>query len=104
MKYLETVQPDDSKWEGDCFVFDQRVSVGHGLAEGDWDICYACREPINAEHKALEGFELGVSCPLCVETTTEAQKQGYRERHKQQQLARARDERHIGVNPRTRRQ
>ena len=102
LKYLETIESDASKWEGDCFVFDQRVSVGHGLVEGDWDICYACREPINAEHKASDGFELGVSCPLCVDTTTSEQKQGYRERHKQQQLARARDEQHIGANPRTR--
>lgn len=100
LRYLETVHESESKWTGDCFVFDQRVSVSHGLKEGDWDICFACREPIDEQHKSGPGFELGVSCPLCVNKTSDEQKAGYRERHKQQQLARARDEQHIGVNPR----
>ena len=73
LKYLENVDESDTKWEGDCFVLDQRVSVRHGLVEGDWDISAMCREPINDEHKASEHFELGVSCPLCFEETTEAQ-------------------------------
>jgi len=100
LKYLETIPDDQSKWEGECFVFDQRVSVQHGLKEGNWDLCYACREPIDDAHKVSADFELGVSCPLCIHKTTEDQKRGYRERQKQQRLARERNEVHIGANPR----
>ena len=102
LKYLEQVSEPDSKWDGECFVFDQRVSVKHGLIEGDWDLCYACREPINDGHKASDAFEPGVSCPLCIDQTSDEQKRGYRERQKQQQLAKARNQAHIGVDPRSR--
>jgi len=102
LKYLEQVSEPESKWDGECFVFDQRVSVKHGLIEGDWDLCYACREPINDGHKASDAFEPGVSCPLCIDKTSDEQKRGYRERQKQQQLAKARNQAHIGVDPRGR--
>jgi UPF0176 protein len=97
LKYLENVPKEKSKWNGECFVFDQRTSVKHGLVEGDWDICYACREPINDEHKSSEHYIKGESCPLCVDKTTEAQKRGFRERHNQVKYAVERDEQHIGV-------
>jgi UPF0176 protein len=99
LKYLEKVPETQSRWNGECFVFDQRVSVKHGLVEGDYDICYACREPIDDGHKAEPTFDPGVSCPLCVDKTTEEQKRGYRERQKQLQLARERAEQHIGTSP-----
>ena len=97
LKYLENVPEPESKWKGECFVFDQRTSVKHGLIEGDWDICYACREPINDEHKASEHYVKGESCPLCVHQTTDEQKRGFRERHNQVKFAIERDEQHIGV-------
>ena len=97
LKYLENVAEKDSKWTGECFVFDQRTSVKHGLIEGDWDICYACREPINQEHKASEYYVKGESCPLCYHKTTDEQKRGFRERHQQVKFAIERDEQHIGV-------
>jgi UPF0176 protein len=96
LRYLETVDEADSRWEGECFVFDDRVSIKHGLHQGDHDICHACREPINAAHKASPDFVLGVSCPLCVDRTTDEQKRGYAERQKQIQLAKDRDSSHIG--------
>tara|TARA_B100000530_G_scaffold333429_1_gene281419 strand:+ start:953 stop:1888 length:936 start_codon:yes stop_codon:yes gene_type:complete len=99
LKYLETIPENNSKWDGECFVFDQRVSVKHGLIQGDYDICYACREPIDDADKAHPAFVPGVSCPLCVDKTTEEQKQGYRERQKQLKLAKERDEIHIGGSP-----
>ena len=97
LKYLENVPETDSKWDGECFVFDQRTSVKHGLIEGDWDICYACREPINDEHKAHPAYVKGESCPLCIDKTTDEQKAGFRERHQQVKFAVERDEQHIGV-------
>ncbi len=97
LKYLENIAEKDSKWTGECFVFDQRTSVKHGLIEGDWDICYACREPINQEHKASEHYVKGESCPLCYHKTTDEQKRGFRERHQQVKFAIERDEQHIGV-------
>lgn len=103
LKYLENIPESESKWDGECFVFDQRTSVKHGLVEGDWDICYACREPINDEHKASEFYVKGESCPLCYHNTTDEQKRGFRERHQQVKFAIERDEQHIGV-PRTRHQ
>ena len=91
LKYLETVPETDSRWNGECFVFDQRVSVVHGLSQGQYDICYACREPIDDGHKASEQFVPGVSCPLCFDRTTDEQKRNYAERQKQMRLTRERE-------------
>ena len=96
LKYLETIPESESSWNGDCFVFDQRVSVKHGLVQGDYDICYACREPINDEDKALASYVKGVSCHRCVDQTTDEQKRNYAERQRQVMLADARDQSHIG--------
>jgi UPF0176 protein len=96
LKYLETVDESESTWEGECFVFDERVSIKHGLAIGDHDICHACREPIDENHKASSAFVLGISCPLCVDHTTAEQKRGYAERQRQIRLARAREVSHLG--------
>ncbi|WP_407672579.1 oxygen-dependent tRNA uridine(34) hydroxylase TrhO [Novosphingobium organovorum] len=101
LKYLETVKPEDSLWQGECFVFDSRVSVGHGLEQGDYSLCYACRVPLSAQDRASPFYEEGVMCPHCHAARSEEQRERYRERHRQQQLAHARGEEHIGVNPKS---
>jgi UPF0176 protein len=65
LKYLETIPAEESKWEGDCFVFDQRVAVGHGLEESTWVVCHGCREPLSAEDKERPEYEAGVCCHHC---------------------------------------
>ncbi len=96
LKYLETVDEESSRWDGDCFVFDERVSVKHGLVPGDYELCRACRLPLNASDKASEYFVEGVSCPHCHDQHTPEQKQRFQERQRQVELARSRDEKHIG--------
>jgi len=96
LKYLEEVPEDQSEWEGQCFVFDARVSVGHGLEEGAYELCYACRMPILPEDKARPEFELGVSCHQCAKTQSDQQRAAFRERQKQVALAEARGMKHLG--------
>jgi len=96
LKYLEEVPQDDSKWDGECFVFDARVSVGHGLKEGPHVLCHACRQPILPEDKSRPEYEDGVSCHQCVDQTSEDAKNRFRERQKQMQLAAKRGEQHMG--------
>jgi UPF0176 protein len=97
LKYLEVVPPEKSLWEGECFVFDERVSVGHGLIPGPHELCRACREPLPAGAKQSPLFELGVSCPRCHAHTTETQKNSARERQKQWEIAKERQINHIGT-------
>ena len=97
LKYLETVPPEHSRWQGQCFVFDERVSVGHGLVQGELELCRSCRNPLTDEAKASPQYERGASCPGCHGSTTEVQKAGYRQRQKQVDLAEARQQSHIGV-------
>jgi len=97
LKYLEEVPPEDSLWQGECFVFDQRVSVGHGLVPGGYALCHACRRPVSAEQQAAPEYEEGVSCPACFAERTEEQRAGYRERHRQEQLAARRGTAHVGA-------
>ncbi|MEO9779606.1 MAG: rhodanese-related sulfurtransferase [Sedimentitalea sp.] len=92
LKYLEEVPADDSAWNGDCFVFDNRVSVGHGLKEGPHELCHGCRRPILPEDMTRPEYEAGVSCHHCVNETSEADKGRFRERQKQMRLARERGE------------
>ncbi|MCC2096351.1 MAG: rhodanese-related sulfurtransferase [Hyphomicrobiales bacterium] len=99
LKYLETIPPEESAWKGECFVFDQRVSVRHGLEPGDYDMCHACRMPLTEEEKHSPHYEAGVSCPKCFGTHDEDQLGRFRERQKQIRLARERGEEHIGVGP-----
>ncbi len=96
LRYLEEMPPEDSTWQGECFVFDNRVSVGHGLVEGPHKLCHGCRRPILPEDVKRPEYEHGVSCHRCVDETTEQDKARFRERQKQIQLARARGEEHLG--------
>jgi UPF0176 protein len=96
LKYLETVPPEHSLWQGECFVFDERVSVGHGLRPGQHALCRACRQPLEAHASGSDLFEAGVSCPRCHASTSAAQKAAARERQRQWELAKARQQTHIG--------
>jgi UPF0176 protein len=96
LKYLEEVDEDQSLWEGECFVFDDRVAVKHNLEQGQYDQCHACRYPITDEDKQHPNYEKGVSCPRCHGSRSETQISRYRERERQIQLAKARGEEHIG--------
>ena len=100
LKYLEEMPKEDSLWEGECFVFDERVTVDHDLNPGEFDQCHACRRPISDEDKRNEQFQLGVSCPKCYDESSPEQKQRFAERQKQIELARARGRQHRGQNPR----
>lgn len=96
LKYLEDVPASESTWDGECFVFDSRVSVGHGLAEGPHMLCFACRRPIMPEDTKRADFEAGVSCYHCKNETSDDDKTRFRERQKQIALSSARGEQHIG--------
>jgi UPF0176 protein len=96
LKYLEEVPAEDSLWEGECFVFDERVSVTHGLAAGSYDLCRACRMPVAQGDKTSPRYEEGVSCPACFDSRVDDQRKRYAERHRQSQLAKQRGEKHVG--------
>ena len=96
LKYLEEVPEDQSMWQGECFVFDQRVSVGHGLTVGQYDLCHACRRPIAHDEKSHPAFESGVSCHQCIDEISNQDRERFRERQRQIELARARGESHLG--------
>jgi UPF0176 protein len=96
LKYLETVPQSESSWQGECFVFDERVAVDHQLNKGQYDQCNACRMPITDEDKASEHYVHGVSCHHCYGKTSTEQRERFAERQKQIDLAKARGERHIG--------
>ncbi|MCC5451735.1 rhodanese-related sulfurtransferase [Rheinheimera sp. UJ51] len=95
LKYLEEMPEQQSKWQGECFVFDQRVAVKHGLAQGSYDQCYACRMPLSAVEMASEHYAKGLSCPHCYQKTTDEQKAAFAERQRQVELAKLRGEKHI---------
>ncbi|MCI5095096.1 MAG: rhodanese-related sulfurtransferase [Rhodobacteraceae bacterium] len=95
LRYLEETPRDQSTWQGECFVFDNRVSVGHGLQEGPHILCHGCRRPILPEDSTRPEYEEGVSCHLCVEETSDADKARFRERQKQIRLARERGAEHL---------
>ncbi len=96
LKYLEEVPQEDSLWQGQCFVFDERVSVGHGLVPGPHQFCRACRRPLLPQDRADPLYEEGVSCAQCRGETTDADRARYRERQKQMKLAEARGTQHLG--------
>jgi len=97
LKYLEEVPKEQSLWVGECFVFDERVSVDHDLKPGNYEMCRACRQPLSAKDTASEQFEAGISCPHCYGKKTEAQIRSSVERQRQVKLAQARGQSHIGA-------
>lgn len=96
LKYLEHIPEAQSKWNGQCFVFDQRVSVGHGLCQGDYDMCHACRMPITQEEQRHEHYAAGVSCPKCFGQHSPRQLKRFSDRQKQMELAKQRGRVHMG--------
>ena len=96
LKYLEEIKEDESLWQGECFVFDDRVAVKHNLEQGQYDQCHACRYPITNEDKQHKHYEKGVSCPRCFGSKSDNQLGRYRERQHQIELSDERGEKHIG--------
>ncbi len=96
LRYLEQVDATDTRFEGECFVFDQRVAVGHDLAIGTHSLCHGCRMPVSAEDRGSPLYQEGVSCPACHATRDDSQRAGYAERHRQARLAEARGDTHVG--------
>ena len=96
LNYLETVPVDESMWQGDCFVFDNRVTIDHDLAEGRYELCPACRMPLSEEDRQSPKFEKNVSCPKCFDRLTPERRASLEERGRQIELAAARGEKHIG--------
>jgi UPF0176 protein len=96
LKYLEEVAEGDSLWQGQCFVFDDRVSVGHGLQPGGLTACGACRRPVAETDKEHSDYEAGVCCPACVNEYSQSDRARFRERQHQLSLAASRGTRHMG--------
>lgn len=99
LKYLEEVDEASSLWQGECFVFDNRVSVKQGLEPGQYALCHGCRRPITDQDKLSDKFEEGVSCPACHDSLSDEQRQRFRDRQKQVELARQRNVPHVGAPP-----
>ncbi|NNC59643.1 MAG: rhodanese-related sulfurtransferase, partial [Erythrobacter sp.] len=97
LKYLEDVPADETLWDGECFVFDERVTVTHRLEPGTHALCRACRRPVSVEDQASTDYVEGVSCPACINERDEAQRARYRERQRQEELARKRGSTHVGT-------
>ncbi|GHD28158.1 rhodanese-related sulfurtransferase [Parahalioglobus pacificus] len=104
LKYLEEVPEAESTWEGECFVFDNRVAVNQQLEKGQYDQCYGCRHPITEDDKRSPHYVKGVCCPRCFDSLSEDQMARFSERQKQIELAKQRGEVHVGAPPPARQQ
>ena len=100
LNYLQNTPESESLWEGDCFVFDHRVSVRHGLEQGEHEVCFGCRWPLTRADLSSPQYEPGVSCPRCADALTPERRARLLERHRQVSLARRRGAQHIGPQPR----
>jgi UPF0176 protein len=96
LKYLEVMPQETSTWQGQCFVFDERVTVGHGLQRGTHILCRACRLPLSRDDVASPSYEAGASCAACLPQRTDTQRASYRERNRQEALAVEKGRSHIG--------
>lgn len=96
LRYLEEIPEERSSWQGECYVFDQRVSVNHQLEPGSYSLCHACGLPVSPEQRLQPSYREGISCPHCIERFTETDRQRFAERQRQMQLARERGQRHLG--------
>ncbi len=99
LKYLETIPEPESLWRGDCFVFDERVAVGHGLKQGDHSLCRGCRMPVSPEARLSPLYVEGVCCDRCHAARTDEQREGYAERQKQMEIAARLGIEHVGAGP-----
>ena len=99
LKYLEEVPAEESAWEGECYVFDNRVAVNHALEKGSYDLCYGCRMPITEADKQSAKYRPGICCPRCADSVTPEQVARFEERQKQIELAAERGEAHVGAPP-----
>ena len=97
LSYMDQIDESESLWEGECFVFDDRVALNHKLEAGSFDMCHGCRMPITENDKLSEKFQKGISCPNCFDKKTPEQKGRYAERIKQIDLAKQRNENHLGA-------
>ncbi|MDB5708881.1 MAG: hypothetical protein JWL96_951 [Sphingomonas bacterium] len=97
LAYLEQVPEAESRWEGECFVFDERVAIGHGLSAGSHSLCRACRMPVSPQDRASPLYREGVACPACHDARDDDQRAGYAERHRQVRLAERRGTIHVGT-------
>ena len=102
LKYLEDADSDNNQWQGECFVFDQRVSVDADLQQGNYQQCFACRHPVSQADMEAPEYEPGVSCPHCADAQDKGDRTRFRDRQKQIELARARGETHLGTAQATR--
>tara|TARA_B100001741_G_scaffold135117_1_gene111337 strand:+ start:111 stop:1025 length:915 start_codon:yes stop_codon:yes gene_type:complete len=96
ISYFKQTKNKSKNWIGECFVFDERVSITENLSKGNYDQCFACRTPINEKDKNSEMFKKGISCPNCYEITTIKQKKSFEERNKQISLAKKKGIKHLG--------
>ena len=97
LQYLEDVTAEDNRWQGECFVFDQRVAVNSDLRKGQHVLCYACRMPVSPQDMKSEEYLEGISCPRCYESLTDEKRRNLAERQKQVNLAKDRNRQHIGI-------
>lgn len=97
LRYLEMVAEEDSLWEGECFVFDQRVAVGHGLSEGSHSLCFGCRMPVSPDQRLSPLYREGVSCPACHESRDDDRRARYAERQRQMEIANRLGIKHVGA-------
>jgi len=100
LKYLENVAKQNSLWDGECFVFDNRTSVDHDLENGVYDLCHNCRFPVSPEDMESVNYEKGISCPRCYDSISPERRTSLEERNKQIRLAKERNHMHLGVNQR----
>jgi UPF0176 protein len=98
LKYLEEVPQESSLWRGECFVFDNRITVNHDLERGSFEQCHACRLPITEADMESEKYMAGVSCPHCFDALSDEQRSRYAQRELQVRLARERGEEHLGAD------
>lgn len=96
LAYLEQTEAAETRWQGECFVFDERVAVGFGLAPGSHALCRGCRMPVSQADRASPQYEEGISCDRCHAARSDDQRRGYAERHRQTKLAMARGRSHVG--------
>lgn len=97
LNYLETISPEESLWEGECFVFDSRIAVNENLETGNHSICYGCRHPLSVADRQSEKYQPGIYCPYCYDELTPEQRDRFAERWRQEKIARQRNQKHVGA-------